>query len=40
MTNLGDKCTPRSVADMDLDELAQKIRSSGYHNQKATSLRP
>ncbi|CDU02455.1 conserved hypothetical protein [Vibrio coralliirubri] len=39
LTNLGDKCDPRSVADMDLDDLAQKIRSSGYYNQKAIKLK-
>ncbi|MBY7728773.1 endonuclease [Vibrio splendidus] len=39
LTNLGDKCEPRSVAEMDLDALAQKIRSSGYYNQKAIKLK-
>ncbi|WP_299691709.1 endonuclease [uncultured Vibrio sp.] len=39
LTNLGDKCAPRSVADMGLDDLAQKIRSSGYYNQKAIKLK-
>lgn len=39
LTNLGDKCEPRSVAGMDLDDLAQKIRSSGYYNQKAIKLK-
>ncbi|MEZ8881654.1 endonuclease III domain-containing protein [Vibrio lentus] len=39
LTNLGDKCNPRSVADMELVELAQKIRSSGYYNQKAIKLK-
>lgn len=37
LINLGEQCTPRSVAEMDLDELAQKIRSSGYYNQKPLS---
>ncbi|MCK8080755.1 endonuclease [Vibrio sp. 1CM24A] len=39
LINLGDKCGPRSVAQMDLDDLAQKIRSSGYYNQKAIKLK-
>ncbi|UPR50228.1 endonuclease [Vibrio cyclitrophicus] len=39
LINLGEQCTPRSVAEMDLDELAQKIRSSGYYNQKAIKLK-
>ncbi|MCG9545988.1 endonuclease [Vibrio sp. Isolate33] len=39
LINLGEQCNPRSVAEMDLDELAQKIRSSGYYNQKAIKLK-
>ncbi|MEZ9336288.1 endonuclease III domain-containing protein [Vibrio splendidus] len=39
LTNLGDKCDPSSVAEMGLDDLAQKIRSSGYYNQKAIKLK-
>ncbi|CAH7110861.1 Endonuclease [Vibrio chagasii] len=39
LINLGEKCNPRSVADIELDELAQKIRSSGYYNQKAIKLK-
>ncbi|CDU03782.1 conserved hypothetical protein [Vibrio coralliirubri] len=39
LINLGDKLDPRSVAEMDLDDLAQKIRSSGYYNQKAIKLK-
>ncbi|WP_122082384.1 endonuclease III domain-containing protein [Vibrio coralliirubri] len=39
LINLGDKCDPRLIAEMDLDDLAQKIRSSGYYNQKAIKLK-
>ncbi|CDT32662.1 endonuclease III domain-containing protein [Vibrio coralliirubri] len=39
LINLGDKLDPRSIAEMDLDDLAQKIRSSGYYNQKAIKLK-
>ena len=39
LTNLGDKCNLRSVAEMALDDLAQKIRSSGYYNQKVIKLK-
>ncbi|MDD1824884.1 endonuclease [Photobacterium sp. ZSDE20] len=39
LINLGEQCNPRSVAEMGLDELAQKIRSSGYYNQKAIKLK-
>ncbi|MCF7506557.1 endonuclease [Vibrio sp. L3-7] len=37
--NLGEDCNPKAVAMMDIDELAQKIRSSGYYNQKAIKLK-
>ncbi|MFA0158764.1 endonuclease III domain-containing protein [Vibrio sp. 10N.261.46.A3] len=39
LINLGDKLDPRSIAEMELDDLAQKIRSSGYYNQKAIKLK-
>ncbi|CAH7054010.1 Endonuclease [Vibrio chagasii] len=39
LANLGEQCNPISIADMELDELAQKIRSSGYYNQKAIKLK-
>lgn len=39
LINLSDKLDPSSVAEMGLDDLAQKIRSSGYYNQKAIKLK-
>lgn len=39
LVNLGEQCNPISIASMDLGELAQKIRSSGYYNQKAIKLK-
>ncbi|MDK9738869.1 endonuclease [Vibrio sp. D404a] len=39
LDNLGKTITPQQVASMDIDELAQAIRSSGYYNQKALKLK-
>lgn len=37
--NLGDECNPKAIVDMDVDVLAEKIRPSGYFNQKAERLK-
>ncbi|MFA0439681.1 endonuclease [Vibrio sp. 10N.286.49.C2] len=37
--NLGHNLTPNYVASLPLEELANKIRSSGYYNQKALKLK-
>lgn len=39
LDNLGKTIAPQQVADMELDTLAQAIRSSGYYNQKAFKLK-
>ena len=39
LDNLGKTITPQQVAAMELDTLAQAIRSSGYYNQKALKLK-
>lgn len=39
LDNLGKTIAPQQVADMELDTLAQAIRSSGYYNQKALKLK-
>jgi endonuclease-3 related protein len=39
LDNLGKTIAPQQVADMELDRLAQAIRSSGYYNQKALKLK-
>jgi endonuclease-3 related protein len=39
LVNLGDRLSPTFIARIDLGELAQIIRSSGYYNQKAIKLK-
>ncbi|MDF2873402.1 MAG: pdg [Sporomusa sp.] len=39
LVNLGDRLSPTFIAGVDLGELAQLIRSSGYYNQKAVKLK-
>ncbi len=39
LTNLGDKLQPRFILESSNEELAELIRPSGYHNQKALKLK-
>lgn len=39
LDSLGTDKTPQVIEEMPIEELAQKIRSSGYYNQKALKLK-
>ncbi|MDF2571309.1 MAG: pdg [Sporomusa sp.] len=39
IANFGDRLSPAFIAQVNCDELAQIIRSSGYYNQKAIKLK-
>lgn len=39
LDNLEQELAPESIASMELEQLAQKIRPSGYYNQKALKLK-
>ncbi|WP_234497208.1 endonuclease III domain-containing protein [Vibrio maritimus] len=39
LDNLQDDLSPQAIEEMDLTLLAQKIRSSGYYNQKAKKIK-
>ncbi|QIZ78786.1 endonuclease [Ferrimonas lipolytica] len=39
LTNLAEHCSPQGIAALPLEKLAERIRPSGYYNQKALKLK-